>query len=225
MFKTETVHQDGFEIIELRDLKTSASASIIPACGGILHGFSVTHKGSVLNMIDHNEDKKDFTDNVTAKGFKSCKLSPFACRLNQAVYHFGDKKYQVTKFLLNGSALHGLIYAADFKVIKQEANEEGASLIIQYLYRGEDPGYPFHFDCLVTYELRKNNELKILTEITNQHGTSIPIQDGWHPYFSFQKPIDELEMEFQSIEQVIFNDQLIPTGRLAPYTNFKRPGK
>jgi aldose 1-epimerase len=48
----------------------------------------------------------------------------------------------------------------------------------------------------------------------------IPVQDGWHPYFSFGGSIDELQLEFQSKEMVEFNEALVPTGKLLPYQEF-----
>jgi aldose 1-epimerase len=48
----------------------------------------------------------------------------------------------------------------------------------------------------------------------------MPIQDGWHPYFSFGGSIDDLQLEFQSKEMVEFNEALIPTGKLLPYQEY-----
>ena len=220
MFSTATVQKDGFDIIVLEDRNSKTTAEIIPSCGGILHGFIVWNKELPSNIIDHYDSKKDFEDNVSSKGFKSCKLSPFACRIKNAMYQFGGTTYQIKKFLLGDHAIHGLIYDAAFSVLQQHANEENATVVLPYTYRGEDEGYPFHFDCIITYQLLKNNELLISTEIINKHPDPIPVQDGWHPYFTLGKKIDELELEFQSLEQVIFDDQLIPTGQFEPYNEF-----
>ena len=87
-------------------------------------------------------------------------------------------------------------------------------------YRATDPGYPFNYDCIVTYELEKNNKLNVITEVINKDEHSIPIQDGWHPYFSLDSSIDELQLEFQSKELLRFDDGLIPTGELVSYEEF-----
>ena len=225
MFSTDIIYKDGFQVAVLTDPDSGTSAEIIPACGGILHSFNVFHQNDSLNVIDQYESKDDFDQHVASKGFKSCKLSPFACRIKNATYQFDKTTYQIKKFLLGENAIHGLIYDAKFSIAEQYANEENATLVLQYAYRGEDSGYPFFFDCIITYQLKKNNELVLRTEIINNDEKSIPVQDGWHPYFTLGKKIDELELTLCSLEQIIFDDKMIPTGELVSYQEFQQSKK
>jgi len=220
MFAVETNSKDGFDLIVLKDLSSNSFIEIIPACGGILHSFSVWHNGAFMNVIDSYESKIDFDNNVTAKGFKSCKLSPFACRIKNGRYKFGDSTYTIEKFFLGDNAIHGLLYDADFAVTYQYADDEHAGIAIEYKYRGADKGYPFYYDCVVTYHLKKNNELIVSTDVFNRDDCLIPIQDGWHPYFTFGGPIDELLLEFQSKEHLTFDAGMIPTGQITRYEEF-----
>jgi aldose 1-epimerase len=220
MFSTDSVYTNGFNIVMLKDLASGTSAAIIPSCGGILHAFTVAHRNQFINVIDQYESQDDFEQEVASKGFKSCKLAPFACRIKDGTYQFGGSKYTIGKFFLGQNAIHGLIYDARFDIVKQDANEEQAVLVMQYEYRGADKGYPFAFDCTITYQLKKNNELLITTEITNRHNTPMPVQDGWHPYFTLGKKIDELELKLHSLEQIVFDDTMIPTGELIAYSEF-----
>jgi aldose 1-epimerase len=64
--------------------------------------------------------------------------------------------------------------------------------------------------------------LEITTTITNQHTATIPMMDGWHPYFSTGTPVDQLELQFYSKEIVEFDEKLIPTGKVLPYTDFRQ---
>lgn len=219
-FTVESKTENGFHKTVLKDNSTQTSVEIIPSCGAILHAFTVLHNNSLLNVIDHYDSAEDFAGNVTTKGFKSCKLSPFACRINNATYQFGEKEYTIEKYLLNESALHGLLYDAEFAVTDQYADEASAGVALKYSYPGSDKGYPFHYDCVVAYHLKKDNELTIVTEIINKDKGLIPIQDGWHPYFTLGGKIDDLQLEFQSKEILVFNDALIPTGELLPYQEF-----
>ena len=107
-----------------------------------------------------------------------------------------------------------------FTVKEQWADENAAGVTLQHLYKGTDKGYPFHYSCTVVYELKKDNALTITTVITNNDEGLIPIQDGWHPYFSFGGSINELQLEFQSKEIVEFNEALIPTGKLSAYQDY-----
>src|SRR6476469_3767534 len=99
MFATEVRNEDGFDKIILRDNLFKTVVEVVPSCGAILHAFTILHNNSFLNIIDHYENADDFAQNVTSKGFKSCKLSPFACRINKAVYRFGENEYSPEKFL------------------------------------------------------------------------------------------------------------------------------
>ena len=220
MFAIDTISKDGFEIIVLKDLSSNTSAEIIPACGGILHSFNVWHKDAFLNVIDSYNSKEDFEKNVTAKGFKGSKLSPFACRIKNGTYKFGDDTYTIEKKFLGNNAIHGLLYDADFTVTYQYADEEHAGIAIEYKYRGTDKGFPFHYDCVITYHLKKNNELIVSTDVFNRDESLMPIQDGWHPYFTLGGKIDDLLLEFQSKEHLLFDKQLIPTGRIVRYEEF-----
>jgi aldose 1-epimerase len=220
MFEVVSENDPDFSKVILKDIATGTVAEIIPSCGAILHAFTVLNNGSALNVIDGYESAGDFKENVTAKGFKSCKLSPFACRIKNASYTFDEKKYTSEKFLLNGSALHGLLYDAVFTVTTTWGNEKSAGVILQHQYTGSDKGYPFKYTCTVTYELKTGNALTITTAITNDDEGLMPIQDGWHPYFGFGGNIDDLLLEFQSKELVEFDAALIPTGKLLPYQEY-----
>ncbi len=220
MFIIENKTENDFDKIILIDNSNNTSVEIIPSCGAILHAFNIVHNNTLLNVIDNYDDADDFSKHVASKGFKSCKLSPFAGRIKKGKYIFDGTKYTIEKFLLNGHALHGLLYDMSFTIIDQKADEEKASVTLQSEYRGEEKGYPFQYDCTVTYQLQKENSLHITTEIINKCESSIPIQDGWHPYFKFGKKIDELELQFKAKEIVEFGNELIPTGKLLPYNTF-----
>ena len=210
-FGVEKVIENGFDKIVLRDNIRHTSVEIIPSCGAILHAFKVLHNSNYVNVIDSYESAADFETNVTSS-FKSCKLSPFACRIKNATYNFGKETYTIEKFILNGSALHGLLYDANFTVVSQQENAEMASVVLLHQYVGSDNGYPFCYDCTITYQLKSDNALTIITEIINNDKGLIPIQDGWHPYFKLGENIDDLQLEFQCTEKILFDESMIPTG-------------
>lgn len=220
MFELATSLKSGVEVITLKDGSSGNFAAVIPACGGILHSFNIFHDGAFMNVVDGYEDPNDFQENVTNKGFKGCKLSPFVCRLNNSQYHFGEKELVTKKFRLGKHAIHGLLYDASFSITGQGATETGAWVAMSYAYRGEDKGYPFSYDCEVTYHLAGGNSLNVSTTIINKDQGLVPMQDGWHPYFKFDAKIDDLQLEFQSKELVVFDEELLPTGELKRYEDF-----
>ncbi len=220
MFKADTIYQEGFALIRLSDDIANTYTDIIPSCGAILHGFSIPHQQGEINIIDHYLSKEDFDTNVTAHGLKSCKLAPFACRIKDALYHFNGKEYRPEKYLLGKNAIHGMIYDKSFNVVSTKADDNGAEVTMQYAYKGEEKGYPFHFDCIVAYRLTYGNKLTISTTLVNKDTVPIPMQDGWHPYFTLGKKVNDLELLLKTNKHVIFDEELIPTGEMVPYKNF-----
>ena len=222
MFSIKSKIENGFDIIQLTDESNGTYAEIIPSCGAILDSFVVIKNAEEINVIESYDDYDDFTNNVTSKGFLGSKLSPFVCRINNGKYNFAGKDYTVEKFYLGKNAIHGLLYDQSFNVKAQQANDNSAAITMACEYNGTDPGFPFNYECIVTYELEAHNRLNIFTEIINKDKVSIPMQDGWHPYFKLGAKIDYLKLQFRSFEKVEFNADLIPTGKLIPYKEFDK---
>ena len=220
-FSIENKKQIGFDIFLLKEDNTGTVVEIIPAFGAIMHGFSIINNGKPINLIEQYKDIKDFKNTVEQEGFKSCKLSPFACRVKNATYNLGDQAYTFNKFILGKSALHGLLYDADFKVVHQAVTGAAASIVLFYQYFSTDNGYPFNYDCEITYCLSADNALDIITKITNKSENDIPYQDGWHPYFIFGKPIDTLKLQLKSLHKIELDNELIPTGAKTVYKQFE----
>ena len=219
MFSINKRKENGFDKIILRDDSSGTSAEILPACSAILHAFKVTNNGKETDIIDSYSSYNDFLENVTSAGFKGCKLSPFACRIKDGKYTFAGETYQLEKYLDGPDALHGELYDKSFDVVSEHADAISATITLKYHYSKEDPGYPFVYDCIVTYSLESDNRLRVTTECLNQDEGLIPMQDGWHPYFSLGGKIDDLHLEFQSMEMVEF-EQLIPSGKMTEYDEF-----
>jgi aldose 1-epimerase len=93
-------------------------------------------------------------------------------------------------------------------------------VVLSFAYKGREEGYPFYYDCNITYTLEKENTLHIITETINKDEGLIPMQDGWHPYFTLGGKVNDLQLEFQSKEKIIFDDELVPTGEKIPYQQF-----
>lgn len=220
MFSFHSKKEDGFDKVILKDESSGTFAAIVPSFSAILHAFAVQKNGKEFNVIESYTSGEDFKEHVTSKGFLGTKLSPFVCRINKGTYHFGENDFTIEKYYDGTNALHGMLYDQEFTVTQTIADEDSASISMKHEYRGTDQGYPFNYDCIVTYQLEKNNKLNVITEMTNRDKGLIPVQDGWHPYFTLQDKIDDLQLEFQSKEMVEFNSELIPTGNLLPYEEF-----
>jgi aldose 1-epimerase len=221
-FSIQTFQQNGFDIIALKNDGNATQVEIIPSIGAMLHAFRVMHQGRLLNIIDNYNSKEEYQQQFSTT-FKGVKLSPYACRIPGGQYQWRQTSYHITKSLLPGQALHGLLYDAPFAVIEQEATAEEAMILLEFDYRSEDPGYPFSYNCRVRYRLLEGHELEIHTTLASHMPQPIPVMDGWHPYFSTGTPVDELYLRFNADRLVEFNEQLVPTGRLLPLEDYLQP--
>ena len=198
----------------------TSTVEIWPMEGAIINSWLFQHEGTAVPVITGYADVNDFARHAESKGFRSCKLSPYVCRLNQGHYSFDDVAFDIGKFKLNGSSLHGLLYDVPFEVISHESNDHLAMVVLKHSYEGSDKGYPFAYDMVVTYTLSNQNRLTLHTQVTNQHNAHIPIADGWHPYFSLNAPVNDLHLQLSSNTMLEFDAALIPTGKLLEDTRF-----
>lgn len=212
-FRAERIEQNGWEEVVLRDENTGMAVTIIPSAGGILNKLEVPNKGKTINLIDGFKDAADWKENCT-KGFKSAKLSPFLCRLHNSSYVWQGEHYTVEKFKMKGHAIHGLLFDVPHSIEFVEASAFMAECKLRYQYKGDDPGFPFAFDMNVRYRLEGASRLTIITTVHNRSGKTIPICDGWHPYFQLGETIDTATLQFNATKQVELNAQLVPTGKI-----------
>jgi aldose 1-epimerase len=222
MFTTYNKIEDGFEKLVLMDESSGTFAEVIPSCGAILHSFTIANEEIKMNVIDSYDNAAGFKNNLT-RGFLGSKLSPFACRISKNKYRFNGNDYIIQKLDSNNIAVHGLIYDCEFIITRQASTEDKAFVQMKYEYRSADAGYPFDYDCTVTYELEKENKLNIITEVANQYERQIPIQDGWHPYFKLDTKIDNLQLLLKSNEMYEYDADLIPTRKKVTYHVFDSP--
>lgn len=211
MFRINTYGAgSAWKVWQLEDTQQDIRVDIVPSAGGILNAWWV---GGV-NVIDGYNGREDFQHRVHA-GFRSAKLLPFVCRLNNATYRWQGQDYRLDKFLLNGSALHGIVYDQVFSVVAEHHDGSGCSVELAYQYAGEHPGYPFPFSCRIRYTLRDAGKLEIATLLTNADtaGSALPIVDGWHPYFALGGEADDWRLKIETDQKMEYDDALIPTGR------------
>ena len=212
------ISDDENQVITLKDLSDKTSVEIF-AFGALLNKFSVWHNEGFLNIVDGFASAGEAKELLTPF-FKSAKLSPYACRVNNATYSFGKNEYHLTKYSSHGNALHGLLFNVVFSVKDFSNTENAATVILEHIYDNKNEGYPFRYKCEVKYELSAKNSLVITTTVTNLNDGLMPLVDGWHPYFSLGDTIDDYQVEFQSKEMLEFDENLIPTGKPVPYAGF-----
>lgn len=127
--------------------------------------------------------------------------------------------------------LHGGTKGFD-KVVwnaSEETTDSTASLVLTYLSKDMEEGYPGNLQTKVTYTLDNNNELTVLYEATTDKKTVVNLTQ--HTYFNlsgdFSKNILDTEMTINADAYLPVDATLIPTGELRPVAgtpfDFRQP--
>ena len=219
-FTIYTRQTNGFEQVVLEDTLTQAQAILLPGFGAMLHALNVQTRDGLFNVIDHYDNLEELRGEL-GESYKSCKLSPFACRLPEGKFTYNGRLLELENKYIDGSAIHGLLYDKPFRLTGSFCDDLQATVQFKYKYKKEDRGYPFQYGCEIHYMLLKDNELLVSTIITNSDVTEIPLCDGWHPYFKLGGKIDGWLLRFNADTIVEFDENLVPTGQLSPYGLFK----
>lgn len=138
-------------IIILKDLSSNTFAEIY-SFGALLNKFCVEENDGLLNVIEGFSSPDEAKDKITPF-FRSAKLSPFACRIKDSKFKFGEKNYQLQKYSSHNHALHGLIFNEVFSITESYFGDTAASVTLEYVYNNANYGYPFCYKCAVKYQL------------------------------------------------------------------------
>ncbi|HEY8399170.1 MAG TPA: aldose 1-epimerase [Flavihumibacter sp.] len=218
-FRITHSNQEGIPLVNLHDEETGAIVSIAPEQGAMLHAFIVQSESGPVNIINNYQNIGDIHENLSLS-YKSSKLSPFPCRIENGRYEWDGKEYVFANRFPDGSAIHGLLFNKHFTIKEQETTAYFAAILFEYDYQAEDPGYPFAYRCQIRYTLLHDNTLQVQTILQNASDQVIPIADGWHPYFQLGEKVDDCTLRFPSKGMLEFSEKLIPTGAIIPYDNF-----
>lgn len=180
--------------------------------GALLNRFAIRQaNGQWHNVIVAYSSPQNAQQTITQL-FRSAKLSPFVCRLDNAQYSHQGSLKMVNKFLLSDSAIHGLLFDAPFQLQSSHSSADSASITLAHTYRSEDSGYPFAYQIQVRYTLEANGKLHIRSQVRNLSDIPIPIADGWHPYFAVDGDMANWQLKIRSQQQLAFNERMLPTG-------------
>jgi aldose 1-epimerase len=223
-FSLESRQTGGLNLLVLKDEQSGTEAAIMPEYGAALHAFSIRIRDDLFNVIENYASAEE-VKKFLPTSYKSSKLSPFPCRIDQATYILKGIEYTFKNKFADGTAIHGLLFNKPFSLVSKSGDDQGAEALFAYEYHRDDEGYPFDYTCQVSYRLTKDHLLTVSTTVINRSDVSIPMADGWHPYFRLGVPVDQLFLQFNAASKVEFNDRLIPTGKFLPYDEFAQAKK
>ncbi len=153
-----------------------------------------------------------------------------ANRIGKARFTLDGKEYPLAAN--NGANhIHGGRKGFDKFVWNAEGttSTDGASAVFSRLSPDGEEGYPGNLKVKVTYTLTDDNELRIDYEATTDKPTPINLTN--HSYFNLAGSGDVLghELEIAADQYTLSDEELIPTGELAPVRgtplDFTKPEK
>jgi aldose 1-epimerase len=210
-----------YSLYRLQDNKTGEYVTILPEFGGSVNSLVLKQNEELLNIIDGYHSVEDITKNLITS-FKGSNLYPFPNRIEGGKYAFKGHTYHlICNFPQENNAIHGLVYDKVFELISKEDGDFACNLILRHITTETISGYPFENMIEIHYKWDEQNQFECTTKITNLSDGSMPVGQGWHPYYTAGNvSVDELYIQFPSKEILDLNEKGIPTGKKSLYKNF-----
>lgn len=216
------IRAGNFNAIELADQSSKARVNIFPDHGACLNELVFDNNGEALSVLWHSDDQASF-QHRQADFFSGALLSPWPNRIWQGKYSFANRSYQLPLNDPGGpTAIHGLLYNRKFEFVSQD--RMNGIMSWKNTYDGNDPGYPFPLNTLLTFHLNRQ-ELIYSAEVENMHSAPVPFGLGWHPYISLNEEINDWQLQMPSETYVEVDKNLIPTSRFSTINTFQSLAK
>lgn len=194
--------------------------------GGIITSLKVPNKNKVVEDVVLGFDSLQQYTNT--EYMKSC---PFFGAL---IGRYGNRIAK-GKFSLDGTEytlatndgknhLHGGVKGFDkviWRAVETKSDSLSASLVLNYISKDLEEGYPGNLNTLVTYTLTNENVLEVKYEATTDKKTIVNLTQ--HSYFNlsgdFSKPILDHDITINADKFIPVDATLIPAGELKDVSN------
>jgi aldose 1-epimerase len=211
--------RDGYEVLHLADEARRQRVHVVPQIGATCIGYTVTHRGHLVHIVDPPPDMATLARRPTGNGNPI--LFPFPNRIRKGTFLFEGVRYEFDDKSSGGNHIHGLVYHRPWAVEEFRATPEAAVCAMALVSTDhEDIGrqYPFPFRLRMEYALR-DGALAMAFAATNIGEGRMPMGVGFHPYF--RCPISPLSGPSDCVVTAPGAaywelDQLLPTGRILP---------
>jgi aldose 1-epimerase len=224
MFKIEEEGFGKYIQYNLRNTGTGEYVSVIPAFGATINQVALKKANTVFELIDGCKTYDELISEGKSK-FKGSKLFPFSNRIADGRYIFANEVYNFpVNFPHEKNSIHGILLESNFKVVYNSAISEEAILKVEHKTTGEEPGYPFKVAISIEYKLNKDG-FSCTTVIENNDSKTIPVGDGWHPYFKIGSKMDDCILSLPVECSYEVDQRMIPTGKRLEEKEFNKPVK
>jgi len=197
--------------------------------GGIVTHLKVPDKDGVVEDVVLGFDR--LADYEAGSPYFGALVGRYGNRIAQGKFTLNGTEYTLAKN--NGeNSLHGGLKGFDKVVWDAETfnSSDGAGLILKYLSKDMEEGFPGNLDVTVTYTIKTTNEIRIDYEATTDKPTIINLTQ--HSYFNLtgaKRDILDHEVMIKSKDLVPVDAALIPTGEFMPVAgtpfDFNKPMK
>jgi aldose 1-epimerase len=179
--------------------------------GAIVQSLKVPDKSGKLTDVALGYDKLE--DYVTDKSSFGSTIGRYGNRIAHGKFTLDGHTYTLAKNDGENS-LHGGLKGFNKKV--WTARQEGDSLVLSYLSKDGEEGYPGNLNVTVTFTVTDDNELKIQYDATTDKDTVLNLTN--HSYFNLSgQDAGEIlghELMLKADKFTPVNSVLIPTGEL-----------
>ena len=211
------------EKVKLYILKNSNGVSLeIISYGGIITNINFPDKnGCFSNIVLGYDNLEEYEDN---QSFFGAIIGRYANRIKNGSFKIDNAKINIDKNIGNNH-LHGGFSGFHKKVwkVKSIKRKDSLSLILNYLSKDLESGFPGNLDITVHYTLNNDNELKIKYFAKSDKKTVVNFTN--HSYFNLGPSLDEdifnHKLLLKANKYLEVTDDLIPTGKLLNVKNTK----
>jgi aldose 1-epimerase len=207
--------------VELYTLSNSSGIEVsIATYGGTITCLKVPDRsGRLANVVLGFDSLSGYTNPAYLKAgpYFGALIGRYANRIANGTFSLHHKVYHVP--INNGpNSLHGGLIGFD-KVVWNARAVAGPdpSLILRYLSKHREQGYPGNMDVTVTYTLTRKKELKIHYRAVSDQDTIVNLTN--HSYFNLkgagEGDILSHQLAIDSAKFTPIDSTLIPTGALA----------
>ncbi|MBL8889924.1 MAG: galactose mutarotase [Planctomycetaceae bacterium] len=222
---------EDFSIIKLYKLKNSHGLEVhVTNFGAIITSIVVPDREGKLGDIALGYNDVSGYINAVDKPYFGAIVGRYGNRIAGGKFSIDGKEYKLA--VNNGpNALHGGVIGFD-KVVwdaETKVDQAGQHVVLKYLAKDREEGYPGNLQVQVTYTLTEKNQLVVDYLATTDKAT--PVNLTQHTYFNLkgegQGDILGHELTLHASHYTPVDETLIPTGEIAPVAgtpfDFRKP--
>lgn len=228
---TDEISVEDFSSIKLYKLKNKNGVEVhVTNFGAIITSILVPDRDGKMGDIALGYHDVSGYINAVDKPYFGAIVGRYGNRIANGKFTIDGEEYKLATN--NGpNALHGGVIGFDKVVWDAEAKASAGEqqVILKYLAKDREEGYPGNLQVQVTYTLNDQNQLLVDYHATTDKAT--PVNLTQHTYFNLRGEgngdILGHELTLNASHYTPVNETMIPTGELAPVAgtpfDFRKP--